>query len=125
MFVPLVSDVSLSLAFSLSLSLSLFLFLFLSLFKNNTCSVVTQGVRCATEWGLQREVGFYQSIGRLQDLLPCPTSVALGSNFAANRLCLAMDYVGNGVVTPDHVGANLHQATSVVNVVARMHGTFW
>ena len=83
-----------------------------------------QGVRCATEWGLQRELDFFKSIGRLQHVLPCPTSVALGGNFAANRLCLALDYV-HGIVTPDHTGANAYQALSVVKTVANMHGSFW
>jgi hypothetical protein len=83
-----------------------------------------QGVRCATEWGLQRELDFFKSIGRLQHILPCPTSVALGGNFAANRLCLALDYV-QGTVTPDHTGANDYQARSVVTTVSHLHGSFW
>jgi thiamine kinase-like enzyme len=84
-----------------------------------------QGVRCATEWGLQRELDFFKSIGRLQHVLPCPTSVALGGNFAANRLCLVLDYVAGGIVTPDHTGANEYQALTVLKSAAKMHGYFW
>jgi len=83
-----------------------------------------QGIRCATEWGLQRELDFYTSIGRLQHILPCPTSVALNGSFSANRLCMVTDFV-KGVVTPDYIGANAYQAKSVVATVANMHGTFW
>ena len=100
----------------------------LQLFVKFSCGrnfpMALQGIRCATEWGLQRELDFYKSIGRLQHILPCPTSVALGGSFAANRLCLAMDYV-HGVVTPDYKGANDHQATSVLTTVSNMHGAFW
>ena len=85
--------------------------------------LVLQGFRAACEWGLQRELDFYEGIAPC-GILPCPTSVALSGNFATNRLCLVLDYV-EGVVTPDFRGATLEQAISVLVTVARMHGAFW
>lgn len=86
--------------------------------------LLLQGFRAAAEFGIQREVDFYN---HLSQAVPMRTPRALfcDSHSLFNRVCIVLEYIPNGITVRDSDGCPESKLAKMVTSAARMHAMFW
>lgn len=103
----------------------------LDLFLKFQCSrglpLLLQGFRAAAEFGIQREVDFYNRLSRQTEVCPlqCPRVLYAGAAHAFNRVCIVLEYINGGQTIRDHDGCPEGHMQAMMTAAAEMHAYHW